>query len=163
MQHPRQATLQRQQPAPASRTQETGPQGWAAPQEAKQQESGQEKGREKVGDRDQQHRYGGRLRQDRPQPLCATAPTAGAILDTLAPRRNAVKQQILIVLSLAPAAFSSGCAKRDAHYRADDYQCGYTGSNEGHYSAFAGRQGRTGCGADYAAAAATQLSGRETR
>jgi hypothetical protein len=56
-QHPPQAVAQRQQPAPASRSQETAPQGKAAPQEAKRaQEPTQDKGRDKVDDRGQEHR-----------------------------------------------------------------------------------------------------------
>jgi hypothetical protein len=60
---------------------------------------------------------------------------------------------MLIVAVVAGAALTSGCASWDAHDRASDYQCGYAGSTEGHDSAFAGRHGLSGCGADYAAAA----------
>jgi hypothetical protein len=64
-----------------------------------------------------------------------------------------VKLQMLIVPALAAAALASGCVNWDAHDRGNDYQCGHAGSTEGHYSAFAGRRGWSGCGADYAAAA----------
>ena len=64
-----------------------------------------------------------------------------------------MKQQILIVPVLAAAALASGCASWDAHDRSNDYQCGYAGSTESHFSAFADRLDRSKCGADYAAAA----------
>ena len=64
-----------------------------------------------------------------------------------------MKQQIFIVPVLAAAALASGCASWDAHDRGSDYQCGYAGSIEGHFSAFADRQDPAKCGADYAAAA----------
>jgi uncharacterized protein YjbJ (UPF0337 family) len=64
---------------------------------------------------------------------------------------------MLIVPVVAAAALTSGCAsldaRWDAQHRGNDYQCGNAASSDGHYSAFAGRQGRSGCGADYAAAA----------
>jgi hypothetical protein len=89
-----------------------------------------------------------------PQAGCATAPTAEAILDTLAVRgRDTVKRQRLIVPVVAAAALASGCAGWDMHDRGNDYQCGSAGSTEGHDSALAGRRGWSGCGADYAAAA----------
>ena len=64
-----------------------------------------------------------------------------------------MKLQMLIVPVLAAAVLASGCASWDARDRGNDYQCGYAGSTGAHYSAFAGRQGRSGCGPDYAAAA----------
>jgi hypothetical protein len=57
VQHPQQAANQRQQPVPVPRSQATAPQGKANPQEAKrEQESGQDKNREKVDDRGQERR-----------------------------------------------------------------------------------------------------------
>jgi hypothetical protein len=56
-----------------------------------------------------------------------------------------VKLQMLIVPVVAAAALTSGCASWDAHYSGSDYQCGTAGSNDGHYSALAGRQGSSGC------------------
>jgi len=64
-----------------------------------------------------------------------------------------VKLQRLIVAAVTAAALASGCASWDTHDRGNDYQCGPTGSTESRDSAFAGRHGRSGCGADYAAAA----------
>ena len=88
------------------------------------------------------------------QAECATAPTAEAIVDTLAIReRDTVKLQRLIVPIVAAAALASGCASWDTHERGNDYQCGYAGSTEGHDSDFAGRHEWSKCGADYAAAA----------
>jgi len=60
-----------------------------------------------------------------------------------------------IVPVLVAAALASGCAGWDAHEN-NDYQCGYSGSTEGHDSAFAARRGWPGCGPDYAAAAVAQ-------
>ena len=64
-----------------------------------------------------------------------------------------MKQQLLIVPVFAAAALASGCASWKAQDRGNDFQCEYARSSEGLYSAFAGRQRRSGCGADYAAAA----------
>jgi len=65
-----------------------------------------------------------------------------------------MKMQTLIVPVLgAAAALASGCAS-DTRDRGNDYQCGYAGWNEGRHGAIAGGQGRAGCGAEYAAAAA---------
>jgi hypothetical protein len=61
-----------------------------------------------------------------------------------------VRMQMLFVAVLAAAALTSGCASWDARYRGDDYQCGYGGPTDGYYGALAGRQGRPGCGADFA-------------
>jgi hypothetical protein len=56
-QHPQQVAAQREQPVPAPHSQATAPQGKADPQEAKrEQESGQDKGREKADDRGQEHK-----------------------------------------------------------------------------------------------------------
>jgi hypothetical protein len=89
-----------------------------------------------------------------PQAGCATAPTAEAILDTLAIRgREPVKLPRLILPVVAAAVLASGCASWGAHDQGNDYQCGYAGSTEGYDNAFAGRRGWSGCGADYAAAA----------
>ena len=63
-----------------------------------------------------------------------------------------MKLQMLIVPVLAAVAFASGCASWNAD-DGNDYQCGYAAPTRGHDSAFAGRHGRSGCGADYAAAA----------
>jgi uncharacterized protein YjbJ (UPF0337 family) len=60
-----------------------------------------------------------------------------------------VKSQMLIVPVLAAAVLASGCASWDAR-RGNDYQCGSASANEDYYGGFAGRQVRSGCGADYA-------------
>jgi hypothetical protein len=89
---------------------------------------------------------------DRATPVCATAPTAKAILDTLANRgRDTVKLQILVAPVVAAAVLASGCASCGTHERSNDYQCGYAAPTEGHDSAFAGRHNWSGCNADYAA------------
>jgi hypothetical protein len=59
----------------------------------------------------------------------------------------------MLIVPVVAAALTSGCASWDAHDRGNDYQCGYADSTDGHYSAFAGRHGWSGCGGDYAAAA----------